>query len=121
MRGIWRKTTLADYISPQPHWTTVLDIDALNKAEGKSWVFKGAEFLKPDETRCMVALSDGGEDAVVAREFDLDTGKFVDGGFTLAARQAPHRLGGQGHAADRDRLDAGRPDDAPAIPTSSSG
>ena len=90
LRGIWRKTTLADYSSQQPHWTTVLDIDALNKAEGKSWVFKGAELLKPDETRCMIELSDGGEDAVVAREFDLDTGKFVDGGFTLP--RGKHRI-----------------------------
>jgi prolyl oligopeptidase len=90
LRGIWRKTTLDDYTSPQPHWTTVLDIDALNKAEGKSWVFKGAELLRPDETRCMIELSDGGEDAVVAREFDLDAGKFVDGGFTLP--RGKHRI-----------------------------
>ncbi|HWD90837.1 MAG TPA: prolyl oligopeptidase family serine peptidase [Verrucomicrobiae bacterium] len=90
LRGIWRKTTLEDYTSAQPHWTTVLDIDALNKAEGKSWVFKGATLLKPDDTRCMIELSDGGEDAVVAREFDLDASKFVDGGFTLP--RGKHRI-----------------------------
>jgi prolyl oligopeptidase len=90
LRGIWRKTTLADYTSPEPHWTTVLDIDALNKAGDTSWVFKGAELLKPEETRCMIQLSDGGEDAVVAREFDLDTGKFVAGGFTLP--RGKHRI-----------------------------
>jgi prolyl oligopeptidase len=90
LRGIWRKTTLDNYSSQQPHWTTVLDIDALNKAEGKSWVFKGAELLKPEETRCMIELSDGGEDAVVAREFDLDASKFVDGGFSLP--RGKHRI-----------------------------
>ncbi len=90
LRGIWRKTTLGDYTSQQPHWTTVLDIDALNKAEGKSWVFKGADLLRPDETRCMIELSDGGEDAVIAREFDLDAGRFVDGGFTLP--RGKHRI-----------------------------
>ena len=90
LRGIWRKTTLDHYTSQQPHWTTVLDIDALNKAEGKSWVFKGAAFLRPDETRCMIELSDGGEDAVVAREFDIEAGKFVDGGFTLP--RGKHRI-----------------------------
>ena len=90
LRGIWRKTTLDDYTSQQPHWTTVLDIDALNRAEGKSWVFKGAELLRPDETRCMIELSDGGEDAVVAREFDLEAGKFVDGGFSLP--RGKHRI-----------------------------
>lgn len=90
LRGIWRKTTLEDYASPQPHWTMVLDIDALNKAEGKSWVYKGATILQPDETRCMVELSDGGEDAVVAREFNLETGRFVEGGFTLP--RGKHRV-----------------------------
>jgi prolyl oligopeptidase len=83
LRGIWRKTTLADYTSSEPHWTTVLDIDALNKVEGKSWVFKGAVLLQPEQTRCLILLSDGGEDAVVSREFDPGVGKFVDGGFTL--------------------------------------
>jgi prolyl oligopeptidase len=90
LRGFWRKTTLADYVSAEPHWTTVLDIDALNKAEGRSWVFKGADVLRPDETRCVILLSDGGEDAVVAREFDLETGKFVDGGFNLP--RGKHRI-----------------------------
>jgi len=90
LRGIWRKTTLDDYASPQPHWTTVLDIDALNKAEGRSWVFKGAEVLEPEETRCMIQLSDGGEDAVIAREFDLEAARFVEGGFTLP--RGKHRV-----------------------------
>ena len=90
LRGIWRKTSLDDYASPDPHWTTVLDIDALNIAEGKSWVYKGAEVLEPDETRCMIQLSDGGEDAVTAREFDLETSRFVEGGFTLP--RGKHRV-----------------------------
>jgi prolyl oligopeptidase len=90
LRGIWRKTTLEDYSSAEPHWTTVLDIDALNKSEGKSWVFKGANYLRPDETRCLIRLSNGGEDAVVAREFDLDRNQFVDGGFSLP--RGKHRI-----------------------------
>jgi prolyl oligopeptidase len=90
LRGIWRKTTLEDYIRSEPHWMKVLDIDGLNQTEGKSWVFKGAELLEPQETRCMILLSDGGEDAVIAREFDLGTGTFVDGGFTLP--RGKHRI-----------------------------
>ena len=31
----------------------------------------------------MISLSDGGEDAVTVREFDLRAGKFVAGGFKL--------------------------------------
>jgi prolyl oligopeptidase len=90
LRGLWRKTSLADYQSADPHWTTVLDVDALGKAEGKSWVWKGVDCLRPDETRCLVSLSDGGEDAVEIREFDLKTGKFVAGGFHLP--RGKHRV-----------------------------
>ncbi|WP_213979000.1 prolyl oligopeptidase family serine peptidase [Sphingomonas sp. dw_22] len=90
LRGIWRKTSLADYRSAAPNWTTVLDIDALGKAEGKSWVFKGADCLEPEEKRCLISLSDGGEDAVEVREFDLDTASFVDAGFHLP--RGKHRI-----------------------------
>ncbi len=90
LRGIWRKTSLASYRTATPDWTTVLDIDALGKAEGKSWVWKGANCLEPEQKRCLISLSDGGEDAVVVREFDLDTGKFLDGGFSLP--RGKHRL-----------------------------
>jgi prolyl oligopeptidase len=31
----------------------------------------------------LVALSDGGEDAIIQREFNLKTGTFVQGGFVL--------------------------------------
>jgi len=90
LRGVWRKTSLADYQTPSPTWTTVLDIDALNKAEGRSWVFHGADCLPPDDRRCLISLSDGGEDADVIREFDLDTNTFVAGGFTLP--RGKHRV-----------------------------
>jgi len=83
-QGIWRWTTEAGYAAAQPRWTTVLDLDALSKAEGRKWVWKGASCLQPDERLCLVALSEGGEDAISYREFDLATGAFVDGGFTLS-------------------------------------
>jgi prolyl oligopeptidase len=81
--GIWRWTTPADYATASPHWTTLIDVDALNKAEGKTWVWKGTTCLEPEERFCLVALSDGGEDAVSYREFDLQTGQFVANGFAL--------------------------------------
>jgi prolyl oligopeptidase len=90
LRGVWRRTTLADYRNAEPSWTTVLDIDALGKTEGKSWVFKGAECLWPDERLCLISLSVGGEDAVEIREFDLDAGQFVAGGFHLP--RGKHRV-----------------------------
>jgi prolyl oligopeptidase len=82
-RGIWRATSLADYASPAPTWTTVLDLDALAAAEGKNWVWQGADCDSPSRTRCLLYLSDGGEDASTIREFDLATGQFVEDGFTL--------------------------------------
>jgi len=83
LRGIWRTTSLRDFETAAPKWRTVLDIDALGKAEGKSWVWQGARCLQPDERKCLISLSDGGEDAVVVREFDLVDGTFVKGGFAL--------------------------------------
>ena len=81
--GLWRWTSEADYASAAPRWTTALDLDALGRAEGKQWVWKGASCLQPEERLCLVALSEGGEDAVTYREFDLAAGRFVDGGFAL--------------------------------------
>jgi len=83
VRGIWRTTTLDSYRTAAPRWETILDIDALAAAEGKNWVYKGATCLPPEETRCLVSLSDGGKDAVTVREFDRATRTFVEGGFVL--------------------------------------
>lgn len=83
VRGIWRTTTLDSYQTATPQWETILDIDALATAEGKNWVYKGSSCLPPEETRCLISLSDGGKDAVVVREFDRATRTFVDGGFSL--------------------------------------
>lgn len=80
-RGIWRRTTLAEYRKPNPAWETVLDIDALNAAEQETWVWHGARHRKPDNTRCLIALSRGGSDADVTREFDLISKTWVEGGF----------------------------------------
>lgn len=83
-QGYWRATTEASYATANPEWTTLLDLDALSAAEGKKWVWKGATCLQPEERLCLVSLSEGGEDAVEYREFDLGTGQFVPNGFRLS-------------------------------------
>ena len=83
VRGIWRKTTLDSYRTASPSWTTVLDLDALARAEKANWVFHGYTCQQPAEKRCLVFLSDGGEDANTVREFDLASRSFVKGGFYL--------------------------------------
>ena len=82
-RGLWRRTTLAEYRKAEPAWETVIDLDALGKAEGENWVWHGADCLKPDYRLCLVSLSRGGADADVVREFDLAKQAFVKDGFSL--------------------------------------
>jgi prolyl oligopeptidase len=82
-RGLWRRTTLAEYRKPQPKWETVIDVDALGKAEKENWVWSRSSCLGPDYRRCLIALSRGGADATVVREFDTVTKTFIEGGFTL--------------------------------------
>jgi prolyl oligopeptidase len=83
VRGIWRQTSFASYQGSAPAWTTVLDLDALAKAENANWFWSGVDCEEPPERRCMIGLSDGGEDAVSLREFDRRSARFVKGGFAL--------------------------------------
>ena len=79
-RGIWRRTTLEEFRKADPEWDTVIDLDALNAVEDENWVWHGADCLRPDYDRCLVALSRGGADADVTREFDLETQTWVEDG-----------------------------------------
>jgi prolyl oligopeptidase len=82
-RGIWRRTTLAEYRRREPAWEIVIDVDALARDEGENWVWHGATVLEPEDRLCLVSLSRGGADADVVREFDLASRSFVADGFTL--------------------------------------
>ncbi len=83
VRGIWRRTSLASYRTATPQWQTVLDLDSLAKAEKANWVWQGANCVQPQEQRCLINLSDGGEDASTVREFDVGSRSFVKDGFYL--------------------------------------
>jgi len=83
VRGVLRRTSLADYLIAQPHWQTLLDYDALGKQDNQKWVQKGRTCLYPENEFCLVGLSAGGEDAVTMREFNVKTRQFVPGGFVL--------------------------------------
>ena len=82
-RGLWRRATLDEYKKPVPDWETVLDLDQLALTEKENWVWHDYTVLKPSCDRCLVELSRGGADAVVIREFDLNSKQFVPGGFTV--------------------------------------
>ncbi len=83
-RGVWRRVGLDAFGADTPAWETVIDFDALAKAEHADWFSKGENCLAPAERQCLVRLSDGGKDAVSIREFDAQTKTFVDGGFRLS-------------------------------------
>jgi prolyl oligopeptidase len=83
VRGLWRRTPLASYETATPAWESLLDVDALATAEGRNWVYQGVDCQPDDGPRCLVRLSDGGQDAKVVREFDQRTRSFVAAGFAL--------------------------------------
>ena len=91
VRGLWRRTPLDSYRTNDPEWDVLLDVDALAVAEDANHVFKGANVFQPNnggEYMCMISLSDGGKDAIVQREFDMESRTFVDDGFvTPEAKQ----------------------------------
>jgi prolyl oligopeptidase len=82
-RGLWRRTTLDSYRAAAPDWDVLLDLDALARAEGEDWVWKGAATRPGAHDTAILSLSRGGGDAVVLREFDLAARAFVQDGFAL--------------------------------------
>ena len=78
---------MADYGAGATAWETLLDVDALAKAEGANWVYKGVQCLPPEQVDCLLSLSDGGKDAVRVREYSIAEGGakagFVAGGFDI--------------------------------------
>ncbi len=87
-RGLWRRTTLAEFRSAGTRWETVLDVDALATREGVPHAFGGAVFRDPDDRRALVLLAPGGGDAAEVREFDLERKAFVADGFHLPAAKS---------------------------------
>lgn len=102
-KGLLRRTTIESYQSDDPQWETILDIDALAAEEGKEWVYKGSTCLPTQMDMCMIALSDGGEDATIMREFNTTTKRFVENGFVL-----PEKSQGGIQWIDEDTLMVGR-------------
>ncbi len=93
-RGLWRRTTFAEYAKESPDWDVLIDLDALAAAEDENWVWGGAAVLRPEQSRTLISLSRGGADAKVVREFDMATRTFIDpadGGFFLPEAKSEMR------------------------------
>ena len=82
-RGLWRRTTLDGYRNDAGDWDVLIDVDQLARDDDENWVWSGAIVIEPEFDRALVNLSRGGADAVIVREFDMQTREFVDGGFEL--------------------------------------
>ena len=88
VNGIWRRTTLSQYLTSNPEWQVLLDLDALSMSEGNNWVWGGAQVLYPEYRHALVKLSVGGSDACVWREFDVHARRFVEDGFKVPEGKA---------------------------------
>ena len=111
VRGLWRRTTLDSFRAAEPRWETLLDIDALAAAEGRNWVFHGGMSLPPEYRRCLVALSDGGKDAVgTARVRSRRRRALSPAASALPEGKQSASLARRRHAARRARLGAGHDD-----------
>jgi len=83
-RGLWRRTTLAEFRKAQPQWENVLDVDRLAADENADWLLNLTEIAPEGSSRAILSLSRGGSDAVTLREFDLDAKVFIEDGFVLS-------------------------------------
>ena len=63
VRGIWRVTTPADYATREPHWTPGARPRRPGQGRERQLGLAGRDCLQPSYARCLVSLSDGGEDA----------------------------------------------------------
>lgn len=94
-RGLWRRTTLESYLTEDPAWDVIIDLDELAAADGEKWVWAGADVIEPDHTLALINLSPGGSDAAIVREFDMVKREFVAGGFDLP--EAKSRVSWEDH------------------------
>ncbi len=90
-QGILRRATAEEYKKDQPQWETILDLDDLSQKEKENWVYKGDVRLDVHSPLGLLFLSRGGKDAIVVREFNYDTKKFVSSnGFMLNKEAKTH-------------------------------
>jgi prolyl oligopeptidase len=87
VRGLWRRTSAADYRSGEPHWDVLLDVDKYDADTHKNWVFHGAR-CAPGMKHCLVNLSPGGGDAAEYFEYDPAAHSFLADGFHLAVAKS---------------------------------
>ena len=81
IKGQLRK--IKNIFDQNKEYTVILDLDHLSMKENKNWDWSGLACLRNDKNHCIIYLSNGGKDAIVSREFNLNTKKFVENGFYI--------------------------------------
>lgn len=61
----------------------LLDVGVLAQKEGRDWFFFGLTHQPRIGSRCLLSLSDGGGDAVLVREFNLESKAIIEDGFQM--------------------------------------
>ncbi|KAL1892384.1 hypothetical protein Sste5346_007122 [Sporothrix stenoceras] len=95
--GVFEMTVMNSDGSASGEWRTVIDIGALSKAEGKSYIFVDFDLQSrvlggDDATRVLLYLSDGGSDLVEVVEVELKEGESAGGLLAGGFRAGPDRL-----------------------------
>jgi prolyl oligopeptidase len=73
---------MKDYENNLDHWDVLLDVGALAQAENVNWSFAGST-LSPNKKCLMIKLSPDGGDAVVLREFNIQSKSFTKDGLDV--------------------------------------
>ncbi len=82
-QGLFQRATILEYDKPDCQWDVLIDFDLESKRDSEKWVYHSFN-ISPNKKTAMVAMSPGGTDADVIREFCLETKTFISNGFNLA-------------------------------------
>jgi prolyl oligopeptidase len=82
-RGVWRRRPHSIAVDPHQGWEIVFDVDAYCAETGEDWHWRGAPTSPDDPERVLIALSQGGSDQSVYREYDCTARAFIEDGFAF--------------------------------------
>ena len=82
-KGIWRRTTVADYQNAKPIWEFAAGCRRAGKDRKRKIGSSRARSVRRAKSRCLIRLSRGGGDAVVIREYDLKAKSLASDGFAM--------------------------------------
>ena len=108
-KGIWRRTTIADYANPAPQMGRPSRPRQARRRRARELGLEGRE-CTPSLKHCLINLSRGGGDAVVVREFDPDAKSFAEGRLHARRGQILDHLSRRGRRSVRHRFRSGLDD-----------